>query len=121
MGVTASAIYYEDYRAMEGIARLFGRVSDADRYARRAAEIGAAFHARFFDPAKQVYGTGSQTANAMPLALGITPGESRPRTLDALVNAVRARGNHVSSGEIGHPYLIRARCSRGAGPTCCST
>ncbi len=113
LGLTASATYYEDLRALEQTARLLGRPEDAARYARRAFELGRAFQARYFDERKWVYAANSQTANAMPLALGITPPGHRAAVAGSIVKDVRARRNHVSTGEIGHPYLIRALLEAG--------
>ncbi len=72
-GVTATLMLYEDAVDMEKIATLLGKKNDAVKYAALAEREKAAFNARFFDAANGFYDKGSQTAQAMPLALGIVP------------------------------------------------
>ena len=67
-----------------------------------------AFNARFFDAARHLYDKGSQTAQAMPLALGIVPEAERAAVLDALVKDIRAHRNHTTSGEVGYHYEVDA-------------
>jgi hypothetical protein len=44
----------------------------------------------------------------MPLALGMVEEEHRPAILENLVNDIRARNNHITAGDIGFLYVIRA-------------
>ncbi len=71
------------------------------------------FNARYFDSAKGFYDKGSQTAQAMPLALGIVPEANREAVLDHLIADIHAHGDHVTAGEIGFPYLVRALMENG--------
>ena len=54
------------------------------------------------------YDKGSQTAQAMPLVVGLVPAEERERVLAALVTDIRAHGNHVTAGDVGYHYLVDA-------------
>jgi len=114
MGVTATATYYQMLTCLVDIARRLGRpVGEVTRFARRAASVKAAFNSAFFHADKGSYDTGSQTANAMPLALGMVPAGQEGRVLDALVADIRARGDHVSAGDIGFHYVVRALAEHG--------
>jgi hypothetical protein len=107
-GVTGTAIYYQDLRAMEKTAAILGRKDESENYARQAEQIRAAFNARFFDGSRRIYDKGSQTAQAMPLALGMVPAEARAAVMDALVADIRAHQNHTTSGEVGFHYGVDA-------------
>jgi alpha-L-rhamnosidase len=107
-GVTGTAIYYEDLKVLEKTAALIGRGHESAEYARQAEAEKAAFNARFFDAARHIYDKGSQTAQAMPLALGMVPDGERAAVLDALVADIRAHQNHTTSGEVGYHYAVEA-------------
>jgi hypothetical protein len=111
--LTATAIYFEDVEALSRIAKQLGHLDDAVRYREAAARIKVAFNRRFFDPATALYATGSQTAQALPLVLGLVPDEHRVRALDALVRDVRAHGNGTTAGDVGYRYVLRALAQGG--------
>jgi alpha-L-rhamnosidase len=67
-----------------------------------------AFDRKFWDADKGWYDTGSQTANAMPLELGIVPEERRAAVLAHVVADIEAHNDHITTGEVGYPYLLRA-------------
>jgi hypothetical protein len=108
LGVTATLMLVQDAQTMRRIAALLDHASDAAHYAELAARTVAAFNARFWDPAHQWYDTGGQTANAMPLALGIVPAERHQAVLEHLIADIHAHDDHTNAGEIGYPYLLRA-------------
>jgi hypothetical protein len=116
--LTATAFYQLDTVILSRAARLLMNLQDAKVYERRAAEIARAFNDRFFDPAKGVYAAGSQTANALPLVLGLVPDGRRAAVLEAVVRDVRSRGNALTAGDVGFRYLLRALAD---GPTSSST
>jgi alpha-L-rhamnosidase len=113
IALTATAIYYEDTQAMVRIADHLGKTDDGRRYADTAGQIKAAFHRRFFNAETGVYATGSQTAQAMPLVLGLVEPDRRAGVLDALVRDVQARGNGITAGDVGYRYVLRALADGG--------
>jgi hypothetical protein len=113
LGVTGTLMLYEDAAAMGQIARLLGFAADAAGYEAMARREAEAFNQRFWDPEHGWYDTGSQTANAMPLALGIVPEERRPRVLAHVIEDIHAHQGHVTTGEVGYPYLLRALMAAG--------
>jgi alpha-L-rhamnosidase len=113
IALTATAIYLEDNQALARIAEHLDRREDARSYAQSAARIQAAFNRRFFDPAAGRYASGSQTAQAMPLVLGLVADEDRGRVLEALVRDVRAHGNGTTAGDVGYRYVLRALAEGG--------
>jgi len=112
-GITATAIYYHDLVVAAQAAALLGRDADRRALAERAAAVRAEFQRRFYDSAKQSFGSGSQTANAMPLALGLAPDGSQQALVEHIAADVRARGNHTSAGDIGYHYVLAALAAGG--------
>ncbi|MCM8730560.1 family 78 glycoside hydrolase catalytic domain [Hephaestia sp. GCM10023244] len=108
MGVTGTATYYQMLTCLVDIATLLGHTAHAADFARRAQHVKAAFNAAFFNAAKGNYDRNSQTANAMPLALGMVPAGQEARVLAALVADIQSRGNQVTAGDVGFHYVVRA-------------
>jgi alpha-L-rhamnosidase len=113
IGVTATLMLYQDAVTMAKIARLLEKPEDATRYAALASRTGAAFNGRFWNAATGQYDKGSQTANAMPLALGLVPEAQRAQVLEHIVADIHAHNDHVTTGEIGYPYMLRALMAGG--------
>jgi hypothetical protein len=108
LGVTATATYYQDLRVIEQACAGLGRQEEAERYGGRAEAVKAAFEGSFFDTQAGQYATGSQTAQAMPLVMGLCPPAGRGRVFGRLVDDVLRRGNQQTAGDIGYHYLVRA-------------
>lgn len=107
-GVTATAIYYQDLRVLEKTLALAGSNGESRAYGAKADAVRKDFNARFFDAAQHRYDKDSQTAQAMPLVVGLVPEGERTHALDALVADVRANNNHVTAGDIGFHYVVDA-------------
>ncbi|MDE3161904.1 MAG: alpha-L-rhamnosidase, partial [Acidobacteriota bacterium] len=108
MGLTATATDYQDLRVLERTAALLGLKDESAHYSQQADRVRDAFNARFFDAAQHLYDKGSQTAQAMPLALGMVPAGERAAVLEALVRDIRSHQNHVTAGDIGFHYVVDA-------------
>jgi len=112
-GLTATAIYYQDLLALTEIAEILGKPDDAAGYSQEAAAVKEAFNDRFFHPETNQYDRGSQTANAMPLALELAPDDRRAAVLENLIADIRRHANHVTAGDIGFHYVVRALTDAG--------
>jgi hypothetical protein len=108
LSLTATGIYYADLTALRDIAKLLAKDSDAQHYTQESEALRQPFNEKLRNRQTGVYDRGSQTAYAMPLALGLVPRELRAGALEKLVDDVRARGNHTSAGDIGYHFVIRA-------------
>jgi alpha-L-rhamnosidase len=111
--VTATGVYYEDLSVLARIARVLGHDADADEYQRKAEAVRKSFNAKLFHPETDQYDRGSQTANALPLALGLVPVAHRAAVLEHLVADIHAHGDHVTSGDVGFHYVVRALTDNG--------
>ncbi len=110
---TATAHYFQNAEILAKVAALLGRSDDAETYRARAADIRAVFDREFFKPdAPELYGTGSQTSLALPLALGLVEPERRDAVRAALLREIETRG-HFSTGAVGTRYLFRALTDAG--------
>lgn len=107
-GLTGTAIYYQDLKVLERTAEVLGKTDESRDYAEQANAVRATFNTRFFDGKSVVYDKGSQTAQAIPLAMGLTPEKQRAAVLEALVADILAHHNHTTSGEVGFHYAVDA-------------
>jgi alpha-L-rhamnosidase len=107
-GVTATAIYYEELIALADVAAQLKQIDEANSYVSEAAAVKTAFNVRFFHADTNQYDTGSQTANAMELAIGLVDADRINAVLANLVADIHAHGDHVTAGDIGFHYVVRA-------------
>jgi hypothetical protein len=108
IALTATAFYYQDAEIMSRAAALLGKTDDAKQFSDLAGNIRAAFNGKFFDATNHFYATDSQTANSIPLVMGICEPTNRADVLDAIVADIRKRGNAFTAGDVGYRYLLRA-------------
>ncbi|MFD2720617.1 family 78 glycoside hydrolase catalytic domain [Hymenobacter monticola] len=107
MGVTGTATYYYDLSILAQIARLLGKTADATAYEQLGAEVKTAFNQKFFNPATKQYATGSQTANAMAMYMGLVAPADKAAVIENIVQDIRSRDNTLTAGDIGYRYLLR--------------
>jgi alpha-L-rhamnosidase len=113
IALTATGFYYYDTVILSRVAALLGNTEDARRFSEQAEQIRNAFNAAFFDSAAQRYATGSQTANALPLVMGLVDPSNRAAAGNAIVTDVKKRGNALTAGDVGYRYLLRALADSG--------
>ena len=106
--LTGTAMLYQSLVALAPWARIIGRSAEALDFNRRAKDVAAAFNRRFFKAEANSYDTGSQTANAIPLALDLVPQGRDAAVLESLVASIRANGNGVTAGDVGFLYVVQA-------------
>jgi hypothetical protein len=114
-GLTSTAVYYQDLVILKDTASLLGKADEARKFDEQANAVMDAFNRKFFNAEKNQYDRNSQTANAMPLVLGLVPEDRRAAVLDGLVAQIRAGGNRVTAGDVGFNYLVRALSDGGRG------
>ena len=113
--VTATATWFRCLRVATEAARVLGHPGDAARYEALAEEVRAAFNRTFFDPKTATWSTGSQTALAMPLVVGLAPDGEEGRVLESLVRRIEKDGRALTAGDIGFHYVVEALSSAGRG------
>ncbi|HEX4065475.1 MAG TPA: family 78 glycoside hydrolase catalytic domain [Acidobacteriaceae bacterium] len=114
VALTATAVYYQDILALAQVARVLGDSHETAQLQPLRATVAAAFQQRFYHPDRQLYDRDSQTANAMPLVLGLAPPQDRDAVLQHLIADIRAHNNHVTAGDVGYHYVVDALMENGA-------
>jgi alpha-L-rhamnosidase len=114
LGLTATAIYYQDLDLLSKMAAVLGSADDSRTYRELAANVSEAFNRKYFYRDAKSYATGSQTSNAMPLALGLVREEDRLEVFRNLVSSIRTGGLALTAGDIGFHYLLQALAEGGA-------
>ena len=108
MGITATAIFYEAVDAMVKAVEMLELPVDLQHLIVMRDAIREAFNRKFYDGETGIYGNGSQTSLAMPYAIGLVPEGDEAQVFAQLVSRVVQDGYRLTTGEIGHPYLLRA-------------
>lgn len=112
-GITATAVYYQDLMAAAGAAHLLGNIEAEWSCHQRADAVRAEFLRRYYDAEQKTFEGASQTANAMPLVVGLAPDADRAALVERIAADVRQRGNHTSAGDIGYHYVLSALAEGG--------
>jgi len=115
IGLTATGLYYQDIDTLAKIARVLGRSGDAEALSALAAEVRGAFNAAFAHAGEAYYDRDSQTANAMPLVLGLVEPGDRQALLQRLAGGIGANGDRITAGDVGFSYVVRALTDGGQG------
>jgi hypothetical protein len=106
VSLTADAYYCLDAQILGQVAAEIGKTNDAAEFNLLATNIGAAFNTAYYSASEGYYSTGSQTAQAFPLYLGIVPPADQASVLATLIKNIYSNG--LTTGEIGHRYMLRA-------------
>jgi alpha-L-rhamnosidase len=112
--LTATAIYYYDLDLLSKMAKLMGKTAEVSQYATWAADVKKAFNAKFYDAATKKYATGSQTAMAMPLAVGLVEDANKAGVLDQLKTDIITNESALTAGDIGFHFLVDALTKNGS-------
>lgn len=109
--LSGTAYLYQSATKLARMARALGHPADARRFEALASTIADAFNAAFLDRSAGAYFDDRsagyrQTANLLPLSLGIVPDANRARVVANLVADIRQRGAHLNTGALGTKLLL---------------
>jgi alpha-L-rhamnosidase len=105
--IVSSFYYFYDVKILADMAKILGKDQDAKMYSALAEAIKTAFHKEYFDPKTNSYGSGTQTANVLPLFLDLVPQPVRGAVWGNLFdNIVYKNNSHLTTGIIGTKYLM---------------
>ncbi len=110
---TSTAYYFTDAMILSKSARLLGKSVDADRYARLASKIYAAFQKKFWNAETGLYGTGLQTELSVALHWKLVPEKLIPSVAKALAEKVIADGKQIDVGLLGTKTILNALSDNG--------
>lgn len=112
-GVTATTTYYYDLNVMGAIAEKLGYTTDKLYFDSLKNEVFHAFNNTFYDLEKGWYATGSQTAQAMPLYMGLVNEQHKTKVWETLLKDIEDRDMTFTAGDVGHRYLIQTLTNNG--------
>ena len=104
--LSGTAHFYQDARLVARAAAMIGLTDEAEHYEGLAEEINAAFHREYFRADSCIYGTGSQSSYALPLAMGMVAPENYDTALQHLLADIDAHGGRLTTGEVGNGYMF---------------
>ncbi|MDQ0062258.1 family 78 glycoside hydrolase catalytic domain [Paenibacillus harenae] len=95
--------YYYLLSTMAQISNLLRDSENAERFLSQASDVRGRFHnhRECYQPERKVYGNDSQSSYGCVLFSGIVLEENKESSIGKLVEAVRQRDYHLSSGEVG--------------------
>lgn len=102
----AAAYFYYSTSLLGKMAEIIGKAEDADHYNDLAKKIADAFNEKYFDKSKLHYESGTQTANLLPLAFGITSPLFQKEVAAKIAKDVLERDVHLSTGFLGTGYIL---------------
>ena len=105
-GLIGTAFFAHSATLLARIAAVLGKKDDARRYRGLAGEVRAAFNRAYVGKDGLVVPeTRTQTAHVLALAFDLLPERVREEAALALAEDIAARGNRLSTGFVGTPYL----------------
>ena len=108
----ATAFYAYSTNILAKAARALGKTDDARHYTELFNKIKEVFIHEYVTPAGRV-GTNSQTSYVLALMFNLLPEELKANAAQFLVNDIRSRGTHLSTGFLGTPYLCHVLSDNG--------
>lgn len=103
---TSTTGYFYYASLLSKIADILAFNEDRKKYELLAERIKVAFNKRFLDPNTGLYAENSQTAQIMPLYLGLSPVEKNDLILKRLIENINQWKGHLSSGFVGYLFLL---------------
>jgi alpha-L-rhamnosidase len=111
--ITDTAYFYADSVVLAKIAALLGDEERAEAYEKQAAEIRAAFHARFVDSEQKKVGPNTQTALACALYQGLAYPDETGWILAQLIAEIEKCHWHLDFGILGAKYVLHSLTEHG--------
>jgi len=112
--LTATSIYYYDVVLFSKMATVLHQSDDASLFEKQAIAIKEAFNKKFYNDSSKVYATGSQTAMAMPLAVGLADIDNTKAIFKNLTDSIYKNNKALTAGDIGFHFLVEALDKGGA-------
>jgi alpha-L-rhamnosidase len=98
--------YYLCADIVSRTAAMLGKPEEAKQYRLLAEQIKKRFNDKFLNRGTGVYGPGTQAAQTLPLALGMTPADVEPAAKQSLLRNIAAHHDHLSTGFVSTPYML---------------
>ena len=108
----ATAFYAYSTQLLAQAANVLGRADEAAMYERLFEKIKQTFIREYVSGSGRI-ASDSQTAYVLALSFGLLPDDRRATATAHLVNDIKSRKNHLSTGFLGTPYLCHVLSDNG--------
>lgn len=102
----STCFHYYSLTLMEEFAAILGKNQERDEFRQRAAQMQANILEQFYDSATGNFAGGSQGENALALYMKLVPQGQEALTLQRLVEDIKAKDCHLSTGNLCTKYLV---------------
>lgn len=108
----ATAFYAYSASILSEAAKILGKTEDSRYYADIFNKVKEIFNNEYVTKAGRV-GTNSQTSYVLALMFNLLPDELNTKAAKFLADDIKSRGNRLSTGFLGTPYLCHVLSSNG--------
>ncbi|MDN3579944.1 alpha-L-rhamnosidase [Mucilaginibacter flavus] len=108
----ATAFYAYSAKLLSQSAAALGNTADEKKYGDIFESIKKAFIRNYITPTGRIFAD-SQTGYVLALKFGLMPDSLKSKAAAYLVEDVRSRNNHLSTGFLGTPYLCQVLSQNG--------
>jgi alpha-L-rhamnosidase len=108
----ATAFYAYSVKLTAQAAEVLGKKEDAAMYNTLFEKIKKAFQNEFVTPSGRTT-SDSQTSYVLALMFDLLPENLQPKAVNYLVEDIKSRKNHLSTGFLGTPYLCKVLSDNG--------
>lgn len=105
-GPIGTAYFSYSAQLLGRMAEIIGNQADAKYYGELALKIARAYQEKYWDTETHSYPGATQTAYLLPLAFGITPDTMKDQVVRNLVENVKAKDVHPTTGFLGTGYIL---------------
>ncbi|RUT68331.1 hydrolase [Flavobacterium cupreum] len=117
IALSATSHYFYGASLVAKAAKLLNKTDDIEKYEKLTSAIKKAFNDSFFNEATKQYGTSSQFSNAVPVFMDIVAPQYKAAVLQNLVADIKAKGDRLTTGDVGNRYLFQALARNGENET----
>jgi alpha-L-rhamnosidase len=100
----ATTFYAYSATLLAKAAEVLGKADDVKTYTEVATRVKEAFNKNYVSPEGRI-ASESQTGYVLALMFDLLPENLRGKAVQYLVDDIKGRGNHLSTGFLGTPYL----------------
>ncbi len=108
----ATMFYAYSTKLLSKAAAVLNNKGDEKIYSALFEKIKAAFNRNYVTPEGRITSE-SQTGYVLALNFGLLPQDMEPKAAQYLTEDIKARGNHLSTGFLGTPYLCHVLSANG--------
>lgn len=111
-----TALYYRNILLVSEMAKVIGQKADASNYSQLAEEVKKAFNEKWLNKSTGHYASKSQTAEMLPLSLGLVPEEYQEKLINNIAQNITQNDNgHLRVGHAGITALVESLTANNMG------